>query len=150
VILVMPNSNDNPNTPKTLLCFDFGMKHIGVAVGQTITQTATPLTTIAAQDGIPNWLEIKQLIEKWRVNELVVGIPLNMDDSTQLMTFRSRRFRQRLITHFQLPTHEVDERLSSWEANDRRKAILKGAKPDQKSHAEAAAILLEQWMRDQR
>ena len=61
-----------PETPKKLekiiIGFDFGLRHIGVAIGQSVTQTATPLTTLAARDGVPNWLEIEGILKN--------GIPM--------------------------------------------------------------------------
>lgn len=133
----------------TLLGFDFGMKHIGVAVGQTITHTATPLTTLKARDGIPEWSEILTLIHEWQPEALVVGIPLNMDGTEQPLTFSAKRFANRLAAHTKLPVHPVDERLSSVEAQSR---VLKGKNVDRKNkkqiediNAMAAAILIEQW-----
>ncbi len=130
------------------LGFDFGMKHIGVAVGQKITGTATPLTTLNAKDGIPNWDEIKILIEKWQPRALIVGFPLNMDDSAQTMTFASKRFMNRLQAKYALPVHPVDERLTSWEAKKflREEKTKKKIKTDE--HALAASILLQQWLQD--
>lgn len=135
-----------------LLSFDFGMKHIGVAVGQTITQTVTPLCTITATDGIPNWAEIDALIERWKPNGIVIGIPLNMDDSEQLLTHCARKFANRLHHRTRLPIHTVDERLSTWEAKNRLKLKILNPKSKKiKKHiqdinAMAASILLEQWM----
>lgn len=103
----------------TVLGFDFGMKYIGVAVGQTLTGTATPLTTINAKDGIPNWSEIVELIEKWRADAIIVGIPLNMDGTEQAITLCAKRFANRLHAHTKLPIHQVDERLSTFEAKNR-------------------------------
>ncbi len=147
----MPNLSEPVH--KTLLGFDFGMKHIGVAVGQTITQTASPVTTLQARDGIPNWTELQALIDRWKPSELVVGVPFNMDGSSQLMTFCARRFIKRLTAKFNLPIHEVDERLTSWEAKTRNEFKLKKSKTkrkDQEDHATAAVIIVEQWMADQK
>jgi putative Holliday junction resolvase len=141
------------NNPDIILGFDFGTKYIGVAVGQTITRTASPVTTLLALDGIPQWEEIDTLIKRWKPNVLIVGIPLNMDDTVQLMTFRARRFMKRLQAKFKLPTHGVDERLSSWEAkthdtfSDQKRKRPSFA--DKTLHAKAAAILVEQWMAEQ-
>lgn len=145
-----------------ILGFDFGMRHIGVAVGQSLTGTATPIGTIAAKDGIPNWEEIKACIVQWRPSQIVVGIPLHMDGSEQLLTHAARRFAERLIERYQLPVMPVDERLSSWEAKRRiveqaefsktkergkvKKKTRKEAVAD--LNAAAAAILVEQWLRD--
>lgn len=143
----------NPSsTNKIILGFDFGLKHIGVAIGQSITHTASPLTTLQARDGIPHWPEIQTLIAQWRPTDLVVGMPLQMDGSEQLLTFCARKFINRLRERCTVPIHEVDERLSSWEAKTRRdQAVGKKAKTQSKGtsvHAYAALILIEQWMRD--
>src|SRR6185437_5451854 len=108
----MPNDTHKPD--KIVLGFDFGMKYIGVAVGQSITYSASPLTTLLAKDGIPAWQEVEQLLEKWRPQDLIVGVPLNMDGTQQLLTFCARRFIKRLHARFKLPVYEVDERLTSW------------------------------------
>lgn len=101
---------------RVVLGFDFGLKNIGVAVGQQMTQTARPLTVITAKDGIPNWNEIKKLLDQWQPQILVVGLPLNMDDSEQEMTAASRKFGNRLNGRFQIPVEWQDERLSTYEA----------------------------------
>jgi putative Holliday junction resolvase len=136
-----------------LLSFDFGMKHIGVAVGQTLTHTATPLTTLRASDGIPNWTEIDKLLNNWTPTGIVVGIPLNMDDSEQLLTHCARKFAKRLHHHTNLPIYTVDERLSTWEAKNRLKPNLHSKQTKKSKHihdinAMAAAILLEQWFQE--
>lgn len=63
----------------TLLAFDFGTKSIGVAIGQRITGTARPLPAIKAQDGTPDWTLIERLLKEWQPDEIIVGLPLNMD-----------------------------------------------------------------------
>jgi len=143
--------NSKHNFPKVVLSFDFGMKYIGVAVGQSLTYSASPLTILAAKDGIPQWNEVTQLIEKWRPQALIVGIPLNMDETEQLLTLCARRFANRLRTRYKLPIHEVDERLSSWEAKQRTlHASNKSSKSkENKLHADSAAILIEQWWTEQ-
>lgn len=143
-----------------IMGFDFGMKHIGVAIGQSITGSATPLTALLAKDGIPHWDDIQSLIDEWHPEAIVVGIPLNMDGTEQPLTLAAKRFANRLKARFKLPVHPVDERLSSWEALDRlqkRKNIKKNTrqlntitnktKNDIKLlNATAAAILVEQWL----
>ena len=87
--------HETPHTPPhTILGFDFGLKRIGVAVGQTVTQSARPLTILNAKQGVPDWLEIKKLILEWGVNALIVGLPLNMDGTEQPITARAREFGQ--------------------------------------------------------
>ncbi len=104
------------STALTALGFDFGMKNIGVAIGQTLTGSANPLAVIKAKDGIPNWDEIGQLIKQWQPNILVIGLPLNMDGSDQEMTHAARRFGHRLQGRFNVTVTWQDERLSTFEA----------------------------------
>lgn len=132
------------------LGFDFGMKFIGVATGQDVTNTASPLTSIRATDGIPAWEEIEQLIQEWNPVALIVGIPLQMDGATQLTTHCAKKFANRLRHKFKIPVYLVDERLSTWEAKQRLKSPAKKPKYEQlpELNALAAAVLLEQWLQD--
>jgi len=97
----------------TFLAFDYGTRRIGVAVGNSITGTANALDTIAARDGQPDWDAVTRLIEAWQPTALVVGRPLNMDDSENDMTRLAARFANRLRGRYRLPVIEIDERLSS-------------------------------------
>ena len=128
---------------QTVLGFDFGLKHIGVAIGQTITLQAKPLTTLRAKEGIPNWDEIHLLLKNWRPQFLLVGYPLNMDDSENEMCQRAKKFANRLHGRFGLPVEMIDERLTSWEA----KQNLADAY-SLKGHSEAAALIVQQWLRE--
>ncbi|MBK8162029.1 MAG: Holliday junction resolvase RuvX [Gammaproteobacteria bacterium] len=101
---------------RTLLGFDYGTKHIGVAVGQELTATSAPLATLPCRNETPDWDAITRLIEDWRPAALVVGIPLNMDGTEQPMTEAARRFARRLEGRYRLPVYLADERLSSVEA----------------------------------
>jgi putative holliday junction resolvase len=104
----------SPAIFKTLLGFDYGRKRIGVAVGQQVTQSATALTTVSARDGKPDWTAITRLIEEWKPDALVVGIPYHMDGSEQDMTRAAQRFCRQLEGRYRLPVHTADERLSSY------------------------------------
>lgn len=103
---------------KTVLGFDFGLKHIGVAVGQTVTLNANPLTVLKASKGIPEWDALKQLINTWKPDALVVGKPLNMDGTTQPIGDAAEKFAVALRERYKLPVYEIDERLSSVAARD--------------------------------
>ena len=83
--------------PISLMAFDFGLKQIGVAYGQTVTKQAKGLTIIKAQDGTPNWITITGLIDKWQPNILLVGLPLNMDSSESELSGRARKFAPAII-----------------------------------------------------
>jgi putative Holliday junction resolvase len=101
---------------RTLLGFDFGTKRIGVAVGQEVTGTARPLTTLNAVKHKPDWDGISRLIKEWQPDLLVVGLPLHMDGTEQEMTRAARRFSNQLNGRYHLPVELMDERLSSDEA----------------------------------
>ncbi len=130
-----------------VLGFDFGMKYIGIASGQLITKTATPLTTIKAKDGIPNWDEIATLINKWSPEALIIGYPLNMDGSQQHLSHCAKKFANRLHQKFKLPIHLVDERLSSWEVKSNQESSDR--QDFHAINAQSAAIILAQWLKNQ-
>jgi len=134
-------------TEKTLLAFDFGTKTIGVAVGQTISYSANPLTELKARDGIPNWVEIEALVQEWRPNLLLVGLPLNMDGSYSDLTRRAEKFGKRLHGRLGLQVEMVDERLSSFEAKG--EIIERSGSRDFKQQgvdALAAKLILDSWL----
>jgi len=136
--------------PATLLGFDFGMKSIGVAVGQTITKSAKPLTTLKAKNGAPNWNLLTQLIKEWQPDALVVGIPYNMNGSDQPIAQAAKEFAQNLKRRFNLPIHLVDERLTTVEARARL-FDKKGYRGMQKPMVDALAaqLILESWMQQE-
>ncbi len=133
----------------TALAFDYGTKKIGVAVGQNITQTASPLAVIPAQDGIPDWNIIEQLIKEWQPSIFVVGMPFNMDGTENQMTLRAQKFLQRLNGRFNIPCYSVDERLSSREAKDIRRNMAEAHGKTYKDRdaidSIAAQLILENW-----
>ncbi|ARN73721.1 Holliday junction resolvase RuvX [Oceanicoccus sagamiensis] len=135
-----------PQAAKTILCFDYGTKSIGVAVGQSITQTANPLADLKAKDGIPDWDELKKLIDEWQPNLLLVGLPLNMDGSPSEIGVRAKKFANRLHGRFGLPFEMADERLSSFEAKGE---IIQqtGSRDFKKNNVDslAAKVILESW-----
>jgi putative holliday junction resolvase len=129
----------------TFLAFDFGMKSIGVAVGQTITDSAAPLHVLKAKIGLPDWKQVEKLIDTWKPKALIVGLPLNMDGTEQPMTLHAKKFAKRLEARFQCPVHLVDERLTTWEAKNNAPPKT----PPKMLHSQAARIILEQWLRSQ-
>jgi putative holliday junction resolvase len=135
--------------PRTLLCFDYGLKRIGVAVGQELTGTANPLTTIRANDGKPDWPAISRLIEQWQPDALLVGLPLNIDGTFHELSYRAQRFGNQLHGRYNLPAHFMDERLSSLEA-ERLLKNRKGKKPQKEDIDKLAAkVILETWFAQQ-
>ena len=127
--------------------FDFGFKRIGMAVGQRLTCTASPLTTIIATHGVPNWDIIQQQIVKWKPDGLVVGLPTCIDDKALYTTSAAKKFARVLGQRCLLPVHLVDERLSTVEA---RAYLfeLGGYRKIKKTEVDsiAACIILERWL----
>ncbi|HUX91613.1 MAG TPA: Holliday junction resolvase RuvX [Gallionellaceae bacterium] len=101
----------------TLLAFDFGLKRIGVAVGNTIAHTTRPLITLHGEQNEARFAAIAALIKEWQPAALVVGLPCNDDGTPHEMTRLCRRFANRLKGRFNLPTILVDERYTSASAS---------------------------------
>lgn len=137
-------------TSRTLLGFDFGMKNIGIAVGQELTHTANPLTAIKARDGIPDWEQIRKLLDEWKPQLLIVGLPLNMDGTEQEMTAAARRFGNRLNGRFNIPVEWQDERLTTYEALDQM-GIRSKMDSRQRSDVDqlSAQLILQSWLNQQ-
>ena len=136
---------------KTFLAFDYGERLIGVAVGQSVTGTASPLATIVVRDGQPDWAAIDRLVAAWRPDALVVGEPLHLDGRTQSMTRRACRFRHTLANRLGLPVYAADERLTTVEARAELAArgAFRGKEADRRhalDHPVAARIILESWL----
>ena len=140
-------------TAKTILGFDFGTKKIGIAVGQSVTQTVTPLITLLSQNQKPDWDGIEKLIKEWLPNILVVGLPVHLDGEEQAMTLAAKKFGNRLNGRFNLPVEFMDERLSSYEAEERLKEINRNKKQTNKRQMAmdidkiAAQLIVESWFR---
>lgn len=145
---------------RTFLAFDYGLKRIGVAVGQELTGTATALTTIRATDGKPDWDAITRLIEQWKPDELVVGLPMNMDGTFHELSYMAQRFGNQLHGRYNLRAHFIDERLSSLEAERQlnnqqvssvKNAVRKKGRKGQTTDIDkiAAKVILESWLNQQ-
>ncbi len=134
----------------TTIAFDYGTKSIGVAVGQMITGTASPLSAIKANDGIPTWQTIADIFAEWQPQNLLVGLPLNMDGTEQELTQRARKFASRLHGRFGLVVHTFDERLSTVDAKARL-FELGGFKKltKEKVDSVSACLIYESWVLEQ-
>lgn len=137
--------------PDVVLGFDFGMRRIGVAVGSGVSGSAQALTTLHHSGDGPDWQAVARLVDEWRPQALVVGLPLLESGEEQPITGHARWFMRKLAGQFDLPIHEADERFTSTEAlarirterasGARRKRLAKGD-----SDAMAAQIILESWL----
>ncbi len=131
----------------TVLAFDYGTRRIGVAVGDLGQRSAHPLTTIDASDRQVSEARITALVDEWCPARLVVGVPRALDGSEHQMTRSARAFGRALSRRHALPVHEVDERLSSAEAE----SVLREAGIDPRHaagrvDAQAAFVILRDFM----
>lgn len=130
----------------TLLGFDFGTRKIGVAVGQTVTGTANPLTTLRHRGHKPDWAAIEALVREWQPEAAVLGLPHNMDDTEEeTLAEPVRRFARQLEGRFGLRVHLVDERLTTIAAARALGPRGVARRPDELD-AYAAKLILETWL----
>ncbi|MEJ2601909.1 MAG: Holliday junction resolvase RuvX [Gammaproteobacteria bacterium] len=141
-----------PDTPEaeTVIAFDFGLRRIGVAVGQALTRSATALTTLSANDGMPEARALDRLVGEWQPDRLLLGTPLAPGEDS-LLKAPLQRFRERLEA-YGVPVEMIDEQFSSTEAqarlagerrSGRRRRRVRKADVDSLS----ACIIAEQWLR---
>ena len=124
-----------------MLAFDYGLRTIGVAVGNALLGSASALTTLAARDGVPDWERVRRLLEEWKPDLLLVGLPLNMDDTPSDMSVRAERFARRLTGRFGIASEMMDERLSSFEA----RSLVDDYAQNVALDSIAACLILESW-----
>ncbi|WP_016955705.1 Holliday junction resolvase RuvX [Catenovulum agarivorans] len=135
---------------RNVMAFDFGLKSIGVAIGQELSYSTRSLPALKAQDGIPNWDLIEKQLKEWQPDLLLVGLPLNMDGTEQEITQRAKKFANRLHGRFGYPVETWDERLTTVDAKAYLFEIggyrnLAKDKIDSKS----AEIILMSWFENQ-
>ena len=137
---------DSPIGQRTVIGFDFGKKYIGVAVGQEMTGSASPLGSIKANDGIPNWDTLANYLKEWQPDLIVVGLPLNMDGSEQQLTLDAKKFGQRIAGRFGLKVEFQDERLTTADAKEQlfSRGGYKNLKKDN-IDAESARLIIESF-----
>ena len=141
-----------PGTPETVIAFDFGLRRIGVAVGQQVTQSANPLSAIKVTDDGPDWSQIQSFIQEWKPDRLIVGMPLHEDGSPSESARYVRTFINAL-RRFDLPIDTVDERFSSLEAEallkSQRAAGLRGRIDKASIDCAAATVIAERWLKNE-
>jgi putative Holliday junction resolvase len=142
----MPESD----RPKLVLAFDFGLRRIGVACGDTLSRNASALETVPADPTGPRWELIAAMLRDWQPDMAVVGLPYNVDGSENDMTGAARSFAAELARRFGIEVVMVDERYSSLEAAARLQTARESglrrrrvAKSD--VDAAAACVILERW-----
>ncbi len=136
-----------------IISFDFGMKNIGIAIGQFYTKTANPITSISAKNGIPvNWMEIKKILDIWMIKKAVVGYPFNYikNNRCKLIKIYIKKFAISLIKKFDLKIFFSDERFTSYEARNfinNNYQICNSLYNNCNIHTLSAVYILEGWFR---
>lgn len=136
---------------QTVLAFDFGLKRIGIASGDTLTRTAAPRPAVLVKSGRPDWISIERHVQALGPRQLVVGAPYNVDGSPGTLAPAARRFAAELERRFGLPVNMVDERYSSLEAaqtlnTQRAKGERRRRVSREHIDSAAAAVILERWL----
>ena len=135
---------------RCVIGFDFGLKRIGLATGQTITGTASPLITLQAVNQKPDWENIATQIRQWKPDALIVGIPYQPDGGESDITRAARNFSRKLEQRFNLPVYTIDESLSSYEAEEQLKQDIKITKHNKHEIDKmSAAIIVQSWLNSQ-
>ncbi|QCI24581.1 Holliday junction resolvase RuvX [Buchnera aphidicola (Muscaphis stroyani)] len=129
-----------------VIAFDFGIKNIGVAIGENITKKGRPLNSLKSKNGCPNWIVVKKLLQTWQPKFAIVGLPLNMNGTKQEITKKAEKFANLLKCKFNAFVKLHDERLSTIEAkslmfNHEKLRTIKS----KTIHSFAAVIILESW-----
>jgi putative holliday junction resolvase len=138
-------------SPRSLLAIDFGLRRIGIATAVLITRTASPLTTLPAADGEPEWGKLDSLVKEWQPDLIVVGLPYNSDGSWSEMGSLAQDFAAKLQHRYKLPVDLIDERYTSAEAGSLLKEQRRQGIRNKKLHKEdvdalAAQLIAESWM----
>lgn len=138
------------STITTVLGIDYGLKRIGIATGQTITGSASPITTLNQVNGSPDWAGLEKLIKEWRPQALIVGMPYHVDGKENDMTSLVENFCLELERRFSLPVYKINEALSSYEAEQLLKKNTKIGKHNKHEIDKmAAAIIVQNWLDQQ-
>lgn len=132
----------------TYLGFDYGTYKIGVAVGQRITGTASPLETIRSEKKQVRWEAIDRLVETWCPDALIVGIACQPDGRDNPITPLMRKFCRQLKARYRLPVHQVDEHLTSFESRSILfdEVNLRAHKVQELNDQVAAKLILQTWL----
>ena len=132
---------------ETVIAIDFGLRNLGIAVGNTVSNTARPLTVMRARDGKPDWEALTSLLAEWQPDRVLVGHPLNMDGTESEMGLRAKKFSRQVEGRLSITVTMVDERLSSREAKAlAREAGHPGDFSNEPVDDQAAAIILTTWL----
>ena len=130
-----------------VMAFDFGLRNIGIAIGQSITKSASTFYAIKAKEGEPDWIKLDSIVKEWEPALFIVGDPFNMDGTRSEFQKRISQFSAELKNRYKIRLHMMDERLTTKEAKERIKNEVNGIKGSSNKHSISAQIILEDWFR---
>ncbi len=130
-----------------VMAFDYGLKNIGIAIGQNITKSASTFYAIKAKEGVPEWIKLDSIIEEWKPSLFIVGDPFNMDGTKSEFQKKIAKFSTELKRRYKIELYMMDERLTTKEAKERIQDKPDGIKDSANKHSISAQIILEDWFR---
>jgi len=130
-----------------VMAFDYGLRNIGIAIGQNITKSASTFYAIKAKEGVPDWMKLDSIIEEWEPGLFIVGDPFNMDGTKSEFQKKIAKFSTELKKRYEIELHMMDERLTTKEAQARIQDKPDGIKDSANKHSVSAQIILEDWFR---
>tara|TARA_B100001123_G_C15127531_1_gene953949 strand:+ start:77 stop:499 length:423 start_codon:yes stop_codon:yes gene_type:complete len=130
-----------------VMAFDYGLRNIGIAIGQNITKSASTFYAIKAKEGVPDWIKLDSIVEEWEPDLFIVGDPFNMDGTKSEFQKKITKFSTELKNRYEIELQMIDERLTTKEAKDRIQDKPDGIKDSANKHSISAQIILEDWFR---
>ena len=130
-----------------VMAFDYGLRNIGIAIGQNITKSASTFYAIKAKEGVPDWMKLDSIIEEWEPGLFIVGDPFNMDGTKSEFQKKIAKFSTELKKRYEIELHMMDERLTTKEAQERIQNKPDVIKDSANKHSISAQIILEDWFR---
>ena len=130
-----------------VMAFDYGLRNIGIAIGQNITKSASTFYVLKAKKGIPDWVKLDSIIEEWEPGLFIVGDPYNMDGTKSEFQKKIAKFSTELKKRYEIELQMIDERLTTKEAKERIQDKPDGIKDSANKHSISAQIILEDWFR---
>ena len=130
-----------------VIAFDYGLRNIGIAIGQNITKSSSTFYAIKAKEGTPDWVKLDSIVEEWDPSLFIVGDPFNMDGTKSEFQKKIAKFSTDLKKRYEIELHMMDERLTTKEAKERIQERPEGTKDSANKHSISAQIILEDWFR---
>ena len=130
-----------------VMAFDYGLRNIGIVIGQNITKSASTFYSVKAKEGKPDWIKLDSIVEEWQPGLFIVGDPFNMDGTKSEFQKKIAKFSTELKKRYEIELHMIDERLTTKEAEERIKDKADGIKDSANKHSISAQIILEDWFR---